>query len=251
MFKLIINADDFGLTKGCNKGIVKAFKEGLVTDTTVMINMKDGLDAINIAKSNGINRIGLHLNLTCGKPVLAAEQVRSLINYEELLYKRESLIHPHMNLKEAESELWAQVEKFTETGMALTHIDSHHHIHIYEGLTEIFIDIAKQLKVPLRQTGEVMKEKIIARGVKTTDYFTSEFYDRGVSMENICKILDRYDNGVLEIMTHPAMLDDELLRKSSYNRLRSKELEILTSKFLREYINDRKIELISFKDLRI
>ncbi len=250
MLKLIINADDFGLTKGCNQGIIKALKEGLVTDTTVMINMEDGPVAIKLAKSNGLKSIGLHLNLTCGKPVLEAEQVRSLINQEGLLYKRTSLTHPVMNLKEAESELWAQVEKFTKTGMTLNHIDSHHHIHTIEGLTNIVIDIAKQLKVPLRQTGVVIKEKIIAVGVKTTDNIALEFYNQGVSIENLCKILDRYDKGVLEIMTHPAMLDDVLLRRSSYNKLRPKELEILTSEYLRKYISDRNIELISFEDLR-
>lgn len=249
MLKLIINADDFGLTRGCNQGIIKALKEGFVTDTTVMINMEAGLEAINIAKDSGIKSIGLHLNLTCGKPVLAAEKVRSLINQEGSLYKRESSMYASINLKEAEAELWAQVEKFFATGMTLNHIDSHHHVHRHEGLAEIFIDIAKKLNVPLRQTGEAMREKIAAHGVKTTDSIALEFYDQGVSMDNLCKILDNYDNGALEIMTHPAIVDDELLRISSYSKPRLKELEILTSKALKEYINDRKIELISFEKL--
>lgn len=249
MLKLIINADDFGLTKGCNEGIIKALKDGTATDTTIMINMEGCLDAVSLAKSNGIERIGLHLNLTCGKPLLPSDEVKSLVDETGSFYRRVKLLLPSMDLKEAESELWAQAERFRETGMGLTHLDSHHHIHMYEGLRDIVIDMARQLNVPLRQTGEETRDKIRAKGVRTTEYFTWEFYDGGVGVDNLCRIIDRYHEGTLEIMSHPAVSDDELYRRSSYNSQREKELEVLTSESFKEYIKNRNIQLISFDDL--
>ncbi|MDF2521307.1 MAG: YdjC family protein [Clostridia bacterium] len=249
MLKLIINADDFGLAKGCNEGIIKALKDGIATDTTIMINLEGCLDAVILAKSNGIKRIGLHLNLTCGKPLLPADEVKSLVDETGSFYRRVKLLLPNMDLKEAESELWAQVERFKETGMGLTHLDSHHHIHMYEGLRDIVIDMARQLNVPLRQTDDETRDKIRAKGVRTTEYFTWEFYDNGVSVENLCSILDRYHEGTLEIMSHPAVPDDELSSKSSYSSQRKKELEVLTSEVLKKYIKNKNIQLISFDDL--
>lgn len=251
MLKLIINADDFGFTKGCNDGIITALKEGLATDTTIMINMEDSSDAVEKAKQSGIKRIGLHLNLTCGKPVLPPERVSSLVDENGNFYRRAAMLLPNMNLKEAEAELWSQVEKFTLTGMGLTHIDSHHHIHMYEGLTDIVIDIARKLEIPLRQTNDAVKEKIINKGVKTTDHFTMKFYGDGATLENLCSILDRYEDGVMEIMTHPAIPDQKLLSTSSYNIDREKELEVLTSEAMSKYILNRGIRMISFDEISL
>jgi predicted glycoside hydrolase/deacetylase ChbG (UPF0249 family) len=95
----------------------------------------------------------------------------------------------------------------------------------------------------------IVKLKIKEKGVKTTDHFTMKFYGEGASVENLCSILDKYEDGVMEIMTHPAILDEELQSASTYNSDRVKELEVLTSDSLKKYIERRKIRLISFDAL--
>lgn len=249
MLKLIINADDFGLTKGCNQGILEALKNGAATDTTIMINMEESRHAIEAARSNGIKRIGLHLNLTCGKPVLPAKNVKSLVKEDGCFYKRAAMLLPVMDLREAKAELWAQAEKFLSSGMGLTHLDSHHHLHMYEGMTELVIEMAKRLQVPLRQTGEEVKEKIRKQGIKTTDYFSMKFYGEGATVENLCGILDRYEDGVIEIMSHPGISDKDLKNISSYSIEREKELQVLNSAAMKAYIKNRGIQLISFDDI--
>ncbi|SES95680.1 chitin disaccharide deacetylase [Anaerobranca gottschalkii] len=248
MLKLIVNADDFGLTKGCNEGIIKSIKEGIVTNTTIMINMPLAEEAINLAKSNGIEQLGIHFNLTCGKPI--STDVLSLIDDQGAFYKRFAILKEKMNLEEVEKELRAQLTKFKSTGVKLTHIDSHHHIHMYPGVAEIIADIALEEKVPLRNANEYVNKIVKEKRILTTEYFSMDFYDKKVTLENLKAIISNRKDGILEIMTHPALIDNELLSLSSYTYPREKELEILMSEEIKLWLNEHKIELIRFEDIR-
>ncbi|SHK52523.1 chitin disaccharide deacetylase [Paramaledivibacter caminithermalis] len=250
MKELIINADDFGLTKGCSKGIIKALKEGVLTNTTVMINMPEALNAIEIAKKNGIKEMGLHLTLTCGQPVSKKEKVSSLVDECGKFYKRRNQLFSKMKLEEARIELENQINAFLSTGLKLTHLDSHHHIHMYDGMREIVAAIAKKYAVSLRCPNEETKKYLLKNGIKTTDYFSMDFYGENASIENLKKIITKFPEGIIEIMTHPAYVDDDLINISSYSTDREKELEILTSDELKKWLKDKEIELISFGELR-
>ena len=74
MKKVIVNADDFGLTQSVNRGIVRAYMDGVVTSTTLMVNMPDTLHAIMLAQKYNLNDIGIHLNLTKGETILPKEK---------------------------------------------------------------------------------------------------------------------------------------------------------------------------------
>lgn len=250
MLKLIVNADDFGLTRGCNEGILEAYNNGIVTDTTILINGKYADEAIKMARENGIERMGLHLNLTSGFSVLPPDEIPSLINENGRFYNRVKYLLPVVNLKDAEKELRAQIEKFYKTGIGLTHLDCHHHLHMYEGLSDIVIALASELKVPLRHTDVEKKNIIRNAGICTTDYFTMEFYGEKSGFDGLKNILNRFDNGVLEIMSHPGKVDSELMVTSSYNIYRQKELETLVSDETKDYIRERGIELIQYDLLR-
>lgn len=249
MKRLIINADDFGLTRGSNEGIVESMKNGVVTSTTIMINMCKAEEAINLAKENGIDSIGIHLTLTCGKPILTIEEVPSLVDENGNFYNRRASLFPVMKLEEVEKELRAQIEKALEIGIKLTHIDSHHHIHMYDGIREIVANLAKEYNLPLRLANKESWAYYEELGIKTTDHFTWDFYGDGATLSNFKEIINSFEKGTMEIMCHPAYVDDELKQISSYNDYRSNELSILTSRELKEYLNIEKINLISFKDL--
>ncbi|MGG7176652.1 chitin disaccharide deacetylase [Clostridium paraputrificum] len=264
--KLIINGDDFGITEGVSKGIIKAIKDGVMTDTTAMANMPYFDEAIELAKAEGIN-VGIHLTITCGRPVLPTEEVKNIVDENGEFFKKPN---PRlMNPKDVEKELRAQLDKFIKTGMKLSHIDGHHHFYVFHPeVFKIVVRLAKEYNVPIRCprtetinalcTGynfPLVKEDVISmtrgEGVSCPDNFAVDFYEDGVSEESLINIikesLGKYD--VLEIMSHPAFVDEDLRKISSYNTLREEELKILTSDKVKKFIVDNNIELISFSDL--
>lgn len=251
MLRLIINADDLGLTPGCNQGIVRAMTQGVVSDTTLMINTAYAPAAVELLKAHGIRRAGLHLNLTYGAPVLPAAVVPSLVDADGLFHRKIAQAAPGFSPGDVAVELKAQAEQFLATGLDLTHLDSHHHAHSYPEVIDTVIALALELGVPLRHTGAAVRQRIAAAGVLTTDHFSPDFYDEGVSGANLRKLITAHRDGVLEIMCHPAADDDDLVFAiSSYTARRADELAILTEPALRDFLKDNNIELISFADLK-
>ncbi|ABR50265.1 YdjC family protein [Alkaliphilus metalliredigens QYMF] len=249
MKKIIINADDFGLTTSCNKGIIESIINGVVSNTTLMVNMPKAEEAILLAKENGIDTLGIHLTLTCGKPILPQQQVRSLVDEEGNFYRRSTRLLPVMKLDEVESELRMQIDTFLKCGLKISHLDSHHHVHMHDGILEIVAGLAKEYNLPLRQPSERAKKLYKEMNITTTDHFTLEFYGEGANLENLKTIINGFEKGILEVMVHPAYVDEDLKSISSYNNYRKKELEILTSGVLKVWLDQNNIQVISFEDL--
>jgi predicted glycoside hydrolase/deacetylase ChbG (UPF0249 family) len=132
MKKLIINADDFGFNREITDGIVECHQNGTVKSTTLMVNMPAADYAASLIPHHRGLSVGIHLNLTLGRPVSPLEQVRSLVNEEgyfhdqSVMFKR--AFRFQLNAKEIERELTAQVERFLAYGVSPTHADSHHHV---------------------------------------------------------------------------------------------------------------------------
>lgn len=250
MLQLIINADDLGLTPGCNAGIVRAMTEGLVTDTTLMVNTDYTQDAVDRLRQQGINRVGLHLNLTFGEPLIPAAEIPSLVDANGRFNRKIDKAAPAMRPAEVERELNAQVEKFLATGLGLTHLDGHHHAHAYPEIMEVTIKLARQLGAPVRQTGEAVRGQLAGAGIATTDYISLAFYEQGVNMDNLKEIILRHSQGTLEVMCHPAEPHQLIYEISSYNAWREKELAILTSQEMAGFIRENGVELVSFDALR-
>lgn len=249
MLKLIVNADDFGLTPGCNKGILRGLTEGIVSDTTILINAGFAAEGIEMLKASGISHAGLHLNLTFGEPVLPAGEVSSLVDPNGRFHRRAAALLPVADHAEAELELRAQISKFLASGLTLNHLDSHHHIHGYPELLDMVVRLAKELHVPLRQTSPNVRRFITDAGVKATNHFSMQFYGPTVSEELLKEIVASCGDGVLEIMCHPADPDPVLAELSTYSECRGKELAVLTSCSIKAFLHEQDIQLISFAEL--
>lgn len=250
--KLIFNADDYGSTKNVVEGILECMKEGVVTDTTFLVNSPYFDYAVRRAREENITSMGLHLALTYRAPILSSQEVPSLVDEEGNFYPYPQSLQPHLKLEEVEKEWRAQIKKFQSSGLELTHLDSHHHVHINlgEGVGAIAIKLANELGVPIRRPDE---NQINLLQVPTTDIFGTKF---GGSIEtSTTEFLISYLNnhkdfkGSLELMTHPGYSDDELRSLSSWNDCREEEIKTLKDSKLKEYIKKNGIELISFKDL--
>ena len=252
--KLIMNADDYGMNRGVTMGVARAMRDGIVSDTTMMVGMPYAEEGARLLKSFGIQRIGLHLTLTCGKPVLPAKEVPSLVDEAGNFYPNVAEMLKYAQAADVEKEYEAQVAKFFSLGLGMTHIDSHHHSHFYGDNFEIALRIAKEMAMPMRHhnreiEGRNTKEMVSVAGLKTTDDFSIKFYGEGVSIYKLQEEITSYmDRGCksLEVMCHPAYVEQELMLASSYNLPRANELVVLTSYEMKRFIREKGIHLCSF-----
>ena len=141
--RVIINADDFGITQGVNKAILELIDAGVLTSTSVMSNMPDYLEMLNLKNGMGI---GVHCNLTVGKPVTEPRKVSSLVNEEETFLGLSELIKKTRQGKicrqEAAMELDAQINRIVGTGVKPDHINSHESLIKYPFFSSIIRRLA-------------------------------------------------------------------------------------------------------------
>lgn len=221
--KILFNADDFGLTKGITDAIIESHVNGLVSSTTLMMNGMAVEYAVDEAKKHPSLKVGIHLVLTWGEPL--SKEVPGLVNDDGLFKYNSTFLKMELpDVEQVESEWRAQIEAFLTTGLSLHHIDSHHHVHGWKLLKDVVIKLAKEYQVPVRYVDSIKEHKEIL----LTDQLWSNFYGSGVT-ENIFEQLIDLKINSLEIMCHPAFVDEDLRRVSSYTNLRKKELEILCS----------------------
>lgn len=242
MTKLIINADDFGYSEGVNLGIVSAYKNGVVTSTTMMSSMPAFEQAIELLKENPGLGCGVHMTLSCYKPLLKSH--KTIVDENGYFYRRitnETL--ENMNMDEIYEEFCAQIDKVINSGVKITHLDSHHHVHGLVNLKPVIKKILDKYNLPIRGgfEYEVGYDKIIP----IVDTFYSDNVNDDYFEKNIDK-LKEYE--VADIMTHPAFVDDFLLNSTSYAIPRAKEHKILTSENIVKILEDNNISLVSYSD---
>jgi predicted glycoside hydrolase/deacetylase ChbG (UPF0249 family) len=149
---LIINADDFGLCEGVNRAIAEAHKNGILTSTTLMSNMPSAQEAIKIAKQLPTLGVGIHLNLTEGRPISKEQIVNLLTNTNgefgfsanQLAFK--SLVSSKFRAA-IKAELSTQIQWAIDRGVQPTHLDSHKHIHSFPSIYPIVCSLARQFNI--------------------------------------------------------------------------------------------------------
>lgn len=243
--RLIFNADDFGLTEGVNLGILKAFTNGVVRSTTLMVNMPFAKDAVEIAKQNPELGVGVHLTITAGSPIL--NKKNSLLDAEGKFHNKDLLYDYTVELdtEELYEEWKAQIEKFIELmKVKPTHIDSHHHIHLIPKYLEVAVKLAEEYDIPIREQKWDNKKY---EYIKLKQDFIYEKCALDYFLKDRSNILQE---DIAEVMCHPAFIDERLIEFSSYNIERCRELSILSSKELRNWIKKNNIELIDYRDLK-
>lgn len=242
--KVIINADDFGMCEANTIGILSAHKNGVLTSATCMMNMPYAKLALEQAQKYPEFGVGIHLTLTVGKPLL--NEGKSFTD-EQGFFKRPSSYpdkQPHADKEELYNEWKAQLEKFIEiAGKKPTHIDSHHHVHMLPWHIDVAVRLAKEYDIPMRQRDKVSD---IYEYVKVDE----RFYKDGVNVETFKEICLDNTNEIVELMTHVGFLDQQLYDMSSYNIPRIKELQIIQSEEIKQFIKDNHIELIHFGHIK-
>jgi hopanoid biosynthesis associated protein HpnK len=252
MKRLIVNADDFGFTRGVNAGIARAFKAGVVTSATVMANGDAFEDAVEVARANAGLGLGCHLSAVGGRPVAPARDVASLLDgngmlpatLTQLMIK---LARGQVRGGDIESEFRAQVGRVVAAGIAPTHLDSHKHSHTHPHVMRALARVAREFGIRsvrnpfeslfapahagatararraayLKQCAmtaavsvRAMSFKRLAReyGLRTPDYFFGARLTGLLDGEAIRGMIKSVRQGTTELMCHPAVYDPELER---------------------------------------
>lgn len=219
--KLIINADDFGLSKSISDGIISGIKGGYITSTSVMTNMPYAEYAIKKAIDHDIKCIGLHVNLTVGKPIIKND---NLVNKEGIFYyNREQIENKNLTYEDAFNEIMAQIEiieKYSNGELKVDHLDTHHHLFDNPNIKQAIIDISNNMNIPIRNHNSC--------NVKCPDVLYKDFTIKNVSLRCLKEMILKYKEKdiVVELMTHPGFVDEYTKSITSYLN-RERELEVL------------------------
>ncbi len=242
MKQLIINADDFGLSPPVNEGIIRAFEAGGITNATLMIKRPSTGEAVRFAKNNPSLPLGLHLDLD---DLLGGDKKDDeRFNLDRI----GAMLEEKSFLKTVESEIDGQIKAFKETGLELTHIDGHHHLH---AIPRIFLLLIEKMAdhgiktVRLSQKFDLLKYPPIEwddtffkeikvllkqKGIIYTDHFITGW--QPYELQNMA-------HGVTELMTHPGTKE----------QWRIDELTTLTSEEWTTALDEQGIVLTSFRKL--
>lgn len=284
MKNLIVSADDLGWTAGVNRGIAEAHRKGLVTSTSLLANGRAFDSALEVARANPELGVGVHLNLSDGRPTAPAGKVAGLLNRAgELGAGPESLLlriaSRSISVEQVEREWDAQICKVREAGIAPTHLDGHKHVQMLPGFFEVAVRLAKKhgvrairvsheeskLRSALssagdRSTGMVLKQEVQARGLKllardaremadhaglvTTDYFCGIAQTGVLTREGVEQLLVNLPEGTTELMCHPGYADEEL-RRTTTRLQESRQTEL-------QILTDSRIrKLVASKGIRL
>jgi len=285
---VIINADDFGLTPGVNRGIVSAFREGVLTSTTMMVNMRFFDEAAELAQANPDLPVGIHLTLLWGRPVSDPVAVPSLVDKEGRFPRSLGTLGRRYMVGRLEPEhlkveFRAQIHKFQQAGLRPTHLDTHKHVHCLPGVLSAMLAVAREFDIrrirfpaeheltigpggdapavprsslsgkAKQQLIRVLcarnRDKLAPAGVRTTDHFVGIRYQNCLNSGVFRLILDNLGMGVTEIMCHPGYNDEHLGEYSSVPPYREQELEGLKDPAVRELVQQRSIRLMHYGEL--
>jgi chitin disaccharide deacetylase len=289
MKRLIVNADDFGLTRGVNRGITRAFHDGILTSTTLMANGPAFEDAVEQARANPGLGVGCHLVLVGGCAVAAPRQAGSLVDRNGmlpggLLALVTYLACGRVQLENIESEFRAQIERVRAAGIEPTHLDTHKHTHSHPKVMEALARVAREFGIrrvrkpfesprnvlgmprspgngrgSTRQratavaarTGAPCFRRIVARyDLRTPDHFFGLGLTGHLAGPAVLRVLKALPEGTSELMCHPGLCDDELERiKTRLKHQREMELAGLLDPVVRNTARQQGIELISYKAL--
>jgi predicted glycoside hydrolase/deacetylase ChbG (UPF0249 family) len=272
--QLIINADDYGFSRGVNIGIIEAAEAGVVRSASMIVNLEPFADAAERAHACSALSLGLHLNLTIGQSLTAAPSLsrRNTRQFYPLpiLIARASL--GLVDGSEVAHECAAQVDRMIEAGFPPTHLDSHRHIHVHPALWSAVVRAAasrgvSKVRVPseplwvnpqdwratLKKAGLLTCTRLSSRsaGDNSPNHFFGISLRGGESFAaRLFALIPRLPTGTSELMTHPGHADAELAKSDGYTWQREEELRVLCSPEFGEILRRNGVELANFSDLR-
>jgi hopanoid biosynthesis associated protein HpnK len=283
--RLIVNADDFGLTAGVNRAIIEGNHSGIVTSATLMANAKATDAAIDLARTEPSLKTGCHVVLIDGVPLASnlpsltdgSPRFRSSLKQFALAATRGQIA-----ADEIQREVETQIRKLQSCGVTITHVDSHKHTHMFPCVLRPMLRAAKACGIravrnpfePLKswpagmvlgspglwlRLAGVMGFQIFAaefrralkeEGMVSTDGTVGIAVTGMLDQKRLLRILEALPEGTWELVCHPGYSDPDLQAAGTrLTQSREVELSALTSAETKKALARRQIDLISYADL--
>lgn len=289
MRRLIINADDFGLTPGVNRAILEGHTKGVITSTTLMACSAAFDEAVALARATPSLLVGCHTVLTDGTPVAPADTVKSLVDPRHAgeLYRSypafvRAAVRNGFDPGQVEREATAQFWKLQQAGIQPTHFDTHKHSHMFPQILRPLLRAAKTCGIPavrnpfapvkplayaslfrrpklwtrytevklLRHYAASFRRSVEEAGLVTTDGTLGIVVTGALDEKLFDAIIGNLPEGTWEFVCHPGYNDQALAGvRTRLRASRLAELHVLTSSRAKQIIQQRGIELISYADL--
>lgn len=240
------------MTEGVSAGILQAMERGSVTSTSAMTCVPGAVSLLQRYGPRLVARVGVHLQLTDGKPLLPAQEVPSLTGSGGR-FPRSRRELGSLNSDEIWREWQTQVQVFTNLGLTPTHFDTHRHVHKEPLIFELFLAIAQRYRLPARATNPAQAAALRSAGVPCAGYCQTSWYGKP-TLESLIESLSAAwrmagASDSVELMCHPGQVDAELQVRSVYVAHRQLELDILRSAELSAYLQRQDIRLIGMSAL--
>jgi predicted glycoside hydrolase/deacetylase ChbG (UPF0249 family) len=272
---LIINADDFGLSEGINRGIIEALTAGALTSTSVMVGMPAFSDAARRARAFGdALGVGLHFTLTVGRPLTRASSlVDGAGDFLSLPALAARALAGRVRGRDVADECAAQIGLARDAGFRLTHLDGHHHAHLLPGIRAAVRDVVQAERIPAvrrplerllgvpnwrRRLPERALIRVLARNVDrrrwnvaTADHFVgSSLLGARNFHDALTRTIVSLRPGTTELMVHPGYVPAPLPGNDAYTTQREAELRALTSRDVVALLQSGRIRLTHFGRLK-
>ena len=269
--RLIVNADDFGLSRSVNEAVIRAHRDGILTSASVMVNEPACDEAVKLAKENPKLGVGLHITLLMGHSALPAGKIPGLVNnrgeFSDSPVSTGMKYFFNSGLREQlRAEIRAQFEKFRDTGLPLDHVNGHLHFHLHPAVFKILMEESDTLGIShLRLTRDCFSrsrrtshghllyrishaaifEMLSSRArrpleqkkIRHARITFGLLQNARVDEEYILKLLPELPPGDSELYSHPSLGEFK------------HEFDALVSPRVRELVNKLGIELIRYQDL--
>lgn len=276
---IIINADDFGRHAEINRAVEEGLVHGCLRSATVMPGGAAFAGAIDIARRHEELGLGVHFTLVDGHPILPPEEIPSLVGSEgDFLPDHTALLKRYLkggvNLEEVRRELAAQLQKIEATGIPISHVDSHQHMHTLPGIIDIVLDLAARAGIRAVRTprtplfagafgglGQLVGRlglstlarlaacKAHRRGLLTPDHFAGIVAGEAVSEGELLHLIAHLPQGTTEVMMHPGTKNDVLQEDSGWQHDFESELAAILSPRVEAALQKAEVEPVNFRHL--
>jgi chitin disaccharide deacetylase len=276
--RLIVHADDFGLSEAVNRAVIAAHENGIVTAASLMAGGDAFEHAVALAKGHPTLDVGVHLTLTEQRPTAPAADVPSLVGPDgkfapHAFQFAKRYLRGDIALTHVRAELDAQIRRVVDHGLVPSHLDGHQHVHVLPGIARIVAELAgaygiRAVRCPAeRLRGYMLKDLARAKRVveqlalaglsalsplrklRGADRFVGFYFGGRLDERNLRTVLAHLPaRRTIELMCHPGF-DDPTSRYGHWNYAWAAETAALSSPRIREMLDARGVRLIGYRDI--
>jgi predicted glycoside hydrolase/deacetylase ChbG (UPF0249 family) len=270
---LVMSADDFGLTDGVCRAVVQGYQQGIVTSTSLLAVGRSFDLAVRMIEDHPDLDVGAHLAIVGeDPPLLTAGEVPSLVDRRgafPLSYRTVVLrgIAGRLDPADVRAEFGAQLERIRSAGVAVSHLDTHQHTHLWPAVARVLVDLAREGGIGAVRTpssgrtlpvgfgvnvlGKRLRNRLRLAGLATTDRYAGLDEAGSLDQARFTAALHALGRvgGSVEINAHPGVSDDPDLGRFAWGYRWADELVMLTSPATRSLVESHGYRLGSFRDL--